>query len=351
MSASRTFSLSQQLGGVLVYSNTATGGVVASTAAETAFSGFSYTIPASSVQLGDVFDVEMRGQWGSKASSPGTLNIKVKIGSTVVIAMQPLTVTANVTAKGWRARAKFVVTAVGASGSIEAEGDIQYYNNTPVDNLQVIPTGGAVASIDFTAAQALTVTATWGTSDSANTITLGQVTVCKLTAAVSNNTEGAAFPTTGLYTGRKFYRTDLFLDCFYDGTRWLTLEEYTLPMGMQGSEPATASADFQLRATVPSDYQIYLTRMNGVTFVATTNDGTKYWTIALASIDAANAVISTILTTSTISDTPSNWVNKDVAINALVSTSAKGLRYSPTKVSTAGTLQAYNQLLYRKVVT
>jgi hypothetical protein len=152
-------------------------------------------------------------------------------------------------------------------------------------------------------------------------------------------------------TNDLFYRTDLKLLIVYDGTRWLTVGEYSLNTYFDGVFPATNTSDGIVRGTVPGDYAIYLTKGTITTFVNTTNDATKYWTIALASIDAANAVIATISNHSTQSDTASNWINENITFNAVVSTSATHLRFNPTKVSTPGTLRLYVQVFYRKIVT
>ncbi len=338
------------LGGVLVYSNTATGGVVASTNVETAFTGFSYSIAANSVLVGDVFEVELRGKWGSKASGPGTLNLQVKIGATVVIAMGAVTVTASMTNRGWRSKVRFTVSAIGAAGSIIAEGDAQYYNGTPVDNLCLVPTGGTVSSIDFTAALALTATATWSVSDSANTITLEQVTVCKLTAAVSNNTEGAAFPTTGLYTGRKFYRTDLFLDCFYDGTRWLG-PEFPVTLTLNGASTTFTATGALAYGVARQDYQLYATTGHFHINVTGTNNASNYWTMEFGTRDSAAASTGLTPTSDTSTLTSGTGYSRKVTINALVPTSAVYFYFqAKTKTGSAGSANVVGPVIFVRPV-
>jgi hypothetical protein len=174
------------------------------------------------------------------------------------------------------------------------------------------------------------------------------IKVYKVAAQV---TAGTVFPITGLLAGQRYFRTDLGLDCYYDGTRWLTVQEYSFATITQGSWPATNTNDFLIRMDVPTDYQIYLTRFGGVSYVATTNDGTKYWTFPLVSLDSANAVISTISSPTTQSDAITTWVAKDATLNMAVDVSARSLRISATKTSTPGLGYFVPQLLYRKIIT
>lgn len=54
-------------------------------------------------------------------------------------------------------------------------------------------------------------------------------------------TSGSAFPTDNLFTGREFFRTDLGLLAYYNGTRWLTVSEYTTPYIFNTAAPTNFS--------------------------------------------------------------------------------------------------------------
>lgn len=154
-------------------------------------------------------------------------------------------------------------------------------------------------------------------------------------------------------TGQRFFRTDLGLDIYYDGTRWLTVQEYTLSFTPAESiQPTSLSAGSTLRAPVPSDYDIYLTRLAMRAMVATTNSGVSYWTFALATVDLDNATLATLHTATTQSLLADDWLPLDVALNVVVAqATVKVLRIAPTKVGTPGVVRFSPHLLYRKIIT
>lgn len=147
-----------------------------------------------------------------------------------------------------------------------------------------------------------------------------------------------------------FYRTDRNLIYFYDGTRWLTVNEYDLGIGLAvtaGDITATGSA---VRYPVRQDFGMYLVRWPVVTDVVTTNDGSKFWTVELsrrATDNTANNIAS--FSTGTTPDAPSTWVNHDQAINAVLNSSARQIQVVCTKTSTAGNLLVAGSLIYRLI--
>lgn len=92
---------------------------------------------------------------------------------------------------------------------------------------------------------------------------------------------GSSFPLSPP-TGMRWFRSDLDFDCFYDGTRWLTVQEYPLtltpffinPLPFSGAGPSTV-----LLAALRSDYRAWYTHLNYYIFVSTTNDSTNFWTL------------------------------------------------------------------------
>lgn len=119
---------------------------------------------------------------------------------------------------------------------------------------------------------------------------------------------GTAFPTSDLWQGMPFHRTDLKMDCFYDlaNTQWLSMTEYST-----GRVTFSASAD----AGVPSerlrdDYAHFVTRVNLSAIVSTTNDGSNYWTFTISSRDSTISASTTIFTDDT-SDQSTAWVDYD----------------------------------------
>src|SRR5574337_1533453 len=101
--------------------------------------------------------------------------------------------------------------------------------------------------------------------------------------------EGTSFPGSPT-TGQKFYRTDLYYLCYYDGTQWLTCQEFALPISMQQSVlPISATLAGIAYAPAQTNLQPYLTTLHATTLVDTTNSGSNYWTVTLSSGTGASS--------------------------------------------------------------
>ncbi len=172
--------------------------------------------------------------------------------------------------------------------------------------------------------------------------------------AANQGGSGTAFPTSPApAAGDRFWRTDLKLDCYFDGTRWLSVEEYELGAGQQVSAPAggiTTSPSTVVRCAVRADYEIYLTRWVTHSRVLTTNNGSNYWTVALT-YQIGNATATTITSYTTAADTAGNLTNHDQAINAVLNSSAEGVSTTVTSSGAPGAIYAPSAIFYRLIVT
>lgn len=124
---------------------------------------------------------------------------------------------------------------------------------------------------------------------------------------------GPAFPTSGqvpggLQDGDRFYRTDLDWACVYDGTRWLTQQEFAHPL----PEGSGAGA-FATRSTLRLDYVPYFTRVSLKAFVAATNNGSNYWNIVIQTTDRQITTGTTIRAQNTSADGAGAWLGYDLA--------------------------------------
>jgi len=153
----------------LLYSATAASALITNTTDETAFDK-TYSIPANTLRVGDV--IRIKGHVTTPSTnSTNTLTLKVKLGSTILLASAAVDV-ANGDIGAFEV--EVIVRTVGASGTIVAIGDI---------GLGVIGTVGlnpkllASTAIDTTAAQAVTVTATWSAASESNTVRLDSLSV------------------------------------------------------------------------------------------------------------------------------------------------------------------------------
>jgi hypothetical protein len=151
------------------------GNTVANTASETNFSS-NYSIVANSLKVGNVIKVRGRGVYGTDAVTAGTLNLKIKVGSTVLLATGTITNTTSITNKGFSFEADLVVTAIGGSGAFECQG-LAVLSTTLGVALIAHMTNTSTVTVDTTTAQTLQASATFSVADTDNTITLRQFIV------------------------------------------------------------------------------------------------------------------------------------------------------------------------------
>jgi hypothetical protein len=172
--------------------------------------------------------------------------------------------------------------------------------------------------------------------------------------AVRGYAEGTAFP-TGIASGTKFYRTDVRGGMLfrYDGTRWVSDQEFTMPLAARTLAAAITIADWAFQAAVPLDYDIYLTRWDILSYVATTNNGSHYWTHKIYDLDD-NDVPASIATSGHAADT---WTILSVNVNTVITCAAdtgSGLLLGPGasgKTGSPGALYTAYTLYFRLIAT
>lgn len=159
---------------------------------------------------------------------------------------------------------------------------------------------------------------------------------------------GTSFPASKA-TGDRYWRTDLAMDFYYDGTRWLTVQEFIHPIPNGDSAfpawPLTANGNPGRSTLLSSDWQIYLVKYYANTYVSTTNSGTAYWTVNLI----ADPGGSTIATFNTSADSPDTHTGHAVSVNTALTTSFRTVTVQAIKTSTPGNLYAPSAMLYRLV--
>jgi hypothetical protein len=98
---------------------------------------------------------------------------------------------------------------------------------------------------------------------------------------------GSAFPGAPT-SGDHFYRTDIRGGMLFrwDGTYWLSEQEYSLDF--EGEDIAAPGTAIVQRYALPSDLQVYVQHVSGRSYVATTNNGSNWWTFTLYSGDASD---------------------------------------------------------------
>lgn len=163
-------------GSSLIYVNTSIpgGNTVANTVTETAFTS-AYDIPANTLQVGSLLRIALFGVYGTDAVAP-TLRLRIKLDSTTIIDTTAITLASSVTARGWSTVVQTVVTAIGASGTINPDARVQYGTSASAASPISVP-GTVGTAVDTTVDQTVTVTVEWGAADADNTITLRQFAI------------------------------------------------------------------------------------------------------------------------------------------------------------------------------
>lgn len=149
-----------------------------------------------------------------------------------------------------------------------------------------------------------------------------------------------------------FFRTDLGLMIYYDGTRWLTtdLKIATLNVTDNLYPIASGGGTNNGRYPVLDEFSMYLVDFLASVLVGTTNNGSNYHTISLYRYDSANSGTS-IVSFNTSADSASTWVRKRVAIDAVLDSTARELQTVRAATGTPGTIFYPTALSFRLVVT
>lgn len=141
------------------------------------------------------------------------------------------------------------------------------------------------------------------------------------------DSSGAAFPASPA-SGRLFFRTDLGFLCYYDGTRWLTVHEYSTMLGWGDSAAVSfaAAANVVRFASMRSDYTPWWTRAHFSYATGAVNDGanklgytfldsnaTTLWTFDTGG-DAINSTINKAATPPTQSGAAISFLYLNIAI-------------------------------------
>jgi len=154
-----------------IFSNTADSNSVSNTATETNFNT-AVTIPANSLTVGSRFRIFAWGIY-SVANTGDTLTFRVKYGTTTLVLIATFTFTATQTNEAWNGVASIRVTAIGASGSMRADG------NFFVQGARGGSTGtsNGDVTVDTTLARDLQISAKWNQATSGTTIKVQNMSI------------------------------------------------------------------------------------------------------------------------------------------------------------------------------
>lgn len=145
------------------------GDTIANTGAATNFAT-NWTMPANFLTIGRGVRVRAWGVYGTKAAAPGNLTIDLMAGTTVLASTGAQNLTANLTNDGWILEADVVCITTGAGGTVEAQGWFDKQTTALLQDTEFM-TNTATVGLDTTASKNIQIRVTWGTADTANTIT------------------------------------------------------------------------------------------------------------------------------------------------------------------------------------
>jgi len=163
-----------------LFTNSATK-TVTNTVTETTIIGSgsgSLVLPANYLTSGRQLRILIGGIYSTPAITPGTLTIKIKLGSTVIASGTASGLLTSATNAAFSGSAKIVCLTTGAAGSLVIDGSVNYSvgNNLARFVLDLNNTGNSV-TLDTTASQTLDVTVTWDTANASKSVTGTQVSV------------------------------------------------------------------------------------------------------------------------------------------------------------------------------
>lgn len=154
---------------------------------------------------------------------------------------------------------------------------------------------------------------------------------------------GTSFPASPA-TNDRYLRTDLGLEFYYDGTRWLSMQLFLF---QATGENISASA--ATRHPIKGD--VYVVEITSTTYVSGTNNGSNYWTIYAQKSTYANSDTA-IGNNSTSGDAGSVFVVHTAAIGAVVDLATYyGVIVSAIKNNAPGNLYYGATVSYRRIAT
>jgi len=132
------------------------------------------TLPANFLVAGKTVRIKVEG-YVSNLLTP-TIQIRVKLGSTVVLDTTAVTMTTITGNRRFNAESTITCRTTGASGTVFSQGEARYFTIASTANsIDMINT--AATTINTTTTQAIDVMVTWGTANASNSITSTNATI------------------------------------------------------------------------------------------------------------------------------------------------------------------------------
>ena len=172
---------------------------------------------------------------------------------------------------------------------------------------------------------------------------------------------GTSFPAVKA-TGDRYFRTDLGMEFYYDGTRWLSTQLFTSTSNVETSSgsfyivlSATQASAMRCPLPVMPGSDIYIDKVSMVGYVSSGGSalsGSHKWTATFNKIDATNTATS-LGTAALDSGNSQNWRYMTLTVGAVLGGTYTHLRLDMAKAGTPGDLNITGGLTatYRVVAT
>lgn len=149
----------------VVSQNNGDSNTVSNTTTETVFNT-TFNLNANTLSVGKRIRIRAAGKYSSDASAPGNITLRIKAGSTVLVAIPATAMAASKTDEAWQFDAIVVCRVTGASGTVWNRGTCQIGSA-----LQTVRSAGAV-TIDTTAGTTLQASVQFSVADADNNATV-----------------------------------------------------------------------------------------------------------------------------------------------------------------------------------
>jgi hypothetical protein len=252
----------------------------------------------------------------------------------------------------------------GSAPSSPSANDFHLYFDSSDHLLKWKNSAGTVTTIATGAAGSVATDAIWDAAgdlavgsgaDTAAKLSLGAAggAVSRVNGAVAWNS-GTSMPTAA--TGDRYWRTDLGMEAYYDGTRWLTTQLLTVPFPPKTVLDGTSTSAINAgRMAIPFGgvYALWIVSWDWLVVTGgSPYTSSVYWTAKLNWADTGDTdtQLGSTLDSKTATSANSNY-NFRQDIGAALSTSARELKLrldpvsSPTAISYTGGFVTYRMIL------
>lgn len=157
---------------------------------------------------------------------------------------------------------------------------------------------------------------------------------------------GTSFPSSP-FTGQRFFRRDLGLLCYWDGTQWLTENEYVVGLPMVQNQ---ASNFMMPGETIRTDLTVYVTRVEMNIRATGTQDASNYWTIAARLVNASYSAVTTAWSTTTAGFSDMTYYNRTGITNRTNASNRYFIDAYAAKTGSPGNISALAVTVYHRFI-